>query len=331
MRILFIILAHKNPDQLIRLYNSLSAKDSAFVIHVCKNVSTKDFSHISDFFKNKRNVYFAKRERATWASYNLTRAVLNCFQLAERVKLKFDYLQIISGQDYPIKPVEHIQEFFEKNKGQQFLSYKAIDETTNIDEEYVDPVRNQLTLRDQSNRYKYPFIKIFKNIYIRIHNEQNPDPSTKMDFFKNFLRSNFRFFERKWFNESMPPYYGSNWININYACFKEILGYCSENRNYLKYHRSIFCPEELFFHTIILNSKFKDSCVNDNLHFITWDTKITKHPLILDKGNFEQIQDSEAHFARKFDLAIKPEIFDLIDFHILNPGSSLESSKLKLA
>ena len=38
----------------------------------------------------------------------------------------YDYISFISGQDYPIKSSEYIDEYLEKNKGKNFIEYDNI-------------------------------------------------------------------------------------------------------------------------------------------------------------------------------------------------------------
>ena len=45
MKIAYIVLAYKNPDQLGRLFQKLINKDSAFYLHIDKKSNISDFNN----------------------------------------------------------------------------------------------------------------------------------------------------------------------------------------------------------------------------------------------------------------------------------------------
>lgn len=49
--------------------------------------------------------------------------------------------------------------------------------------------------------------------------------------------------------------------------------------------------DEIYFQTILLNSPYKDICVNDNLRYINW-SKDREGPAILVEDDFEEITKS---------------------------------------
>jgi hypothetical protein len=61
-----------------------------------------------------------------------------------------------------------------------------------------------------------------------------------------------------------------------------------------------FCSEEIYFQTILLNSKYINNIINDNLRYIDWDSGRGGYPAFLDKTDYEKIKHSNKIFARKF-------------------------------
>ncbi len=83
----------------------------------------------------------------------------------------------------------------------------------------------------------------------------------------------------------------------------------------------------MFFHTIIMNSHFKDKIykgeisgetINDHLQYINWSNKGSAHPAVIRKKDIGALEKSEKLFARKFDETIDYDILDLIDKQIKN-------------
>lgn len=55
-----------------------------------------------------------------------------------------------------------------------------------------------------------------------------------------------------------PVYYGSQWFSITLECARYILETLDANPKYINYFKHSMAPDEMFFHTIIFNSKYKD-------------------------------------------------------------------------
>jgi len=73
-----------------------------------------------------------------------------------------------------------------------------------------------------------------------------------------------------------------------------------------------FCPEELYFQTVIMNSKYAKNVSNNNLRYIDWNPsrvgKDSTSPAILDLNDLEKIKNSNMLFARKFDTPNSDEL-----------------------
>ena len=72
--------------------------------------------------------------------------------------------------------------------------------------------------------------------------------------------------------------------------------------------RYTFCPEECAYQTILLNSRLKDTIVNNNLRYVVWHEKHKELPGILDETDFEKIKATNYLFARKFDSKISNQL-----------------------
>lgn len=118
MSIAYLILAHKDPIQLLRLVNAIYNKQDSFVIHVDGTSSLEDFQVL---FKEYRNVIFiTERCKAISGSYEQIVAILRGLRLI-KTSTKTDRIVILSGQDYPIKKLSEIRKFFASNAAQIFM------------------------------------------------------------------------------------------------------------------------------------------------------------------------------------------------------------------
>src|SRR3954454_12035046 len=120
MRLTYLIVAHKNPEQLARLVKSLSYDGESFFIHIDKKCNLKAFQealqtnelsrHIGEHGCRVEVIY--NRVSVVCGAYSHVGAIFNSLAEIFSSKERFDYLVLLSGQDYPIKTNEHIRAHF---------------------------------------------------------------------------------------------------------------------------------------------------------------------------------------------------------------------------
>src|ERR1700733_4068868 len=120
MRVACIIMAHKEPQQIERLIKKFSRFPYDFYIHIDKKIDMGPFDYLAAI----PNVRFVqKRIRVRWASYSFLHAVLQTFNEILGNVMKYDFISVMSGQDYPIKPVDQMFQTLENNSEKNFISY----------------------------------------------------------------------------------------------------------------------------------------------------------------------------------------------------------------
>src|SRR5690554_4527610 len=112
----YLIQCHKDAGQVNRLIDTLSHKDVHFYIHVDLKAD------ISPQIKTGPSVFLI-RERidVQWGTISQVHATLALLNAAMNSGVAYDYLSLISGQDYPIKSSSYILDFLEQNAGREFL------------------------------------------------------------------------------------------------------------------------------------------------------------------------------------------------------------------
>ncbi|XP_038890145.1 beta-glucuronosyltransferase GlcAT14B-like [Benincasa hispida] len=111
-----------------------------------------------------------------------------------------------------------------------------------------------------------------------------------------------------WVSEkrSIPSAYklftGSAWMMLSRPFVEYCLwGWDNLPRVVLMYYANFLSSPEGYFHTVICNAnEFRNTTVNHDLHFISWDNPPKQHPHFLNLYDFQRMADSNAPFARKF-------------------------------
>ena len=295
VKIAYIILAHKNPLQLARLVNRLSSEHSAFFIHIDKKVNIAGFE--SALLSCKANqIKLIHSENTRWGSIGMVKAMLNGIKDILKAEINFDYIIFLSGQCYPIKNVEYIHRFLESNKETTFVRYMKLP--------------NKSLGKEDGGLYR-----------VKNYHYQN---------FKN--RNLNKIINRclKYSSVILPtrhtPYYiknhysGETWMSFPINIAEYIINFIDINKDYLEFHKYSYCPDEMFIHTILLNSnddKILSNLKNETLTYIDWSKPYPNRPAIMRCIDFNSLLKSDKLFARKFDMFIDNDILDIIDRKIL--------------
>src|SRR6266540_1628777 len=125
----YIILAHRLPDQVGRLVSSIYHEDDLFLIHIDSKVDSAPFRATLDRrLGSAPNLEYVAPVRCDWAGFGHVRATLGAIDQALARSSSVSHVLLLTGQDYPIKPLERIRSHFEEHRGRSFMSWSAGDE-----------------------------------------------------------------------------------------------------------------------------------------------------------------------------------------------------------
>lgn len=284
MKVSNIIMAYKNPEQIERLIKSMNHPCFYFYIHLDKKIDIKDYEFLSQM---ERVSFIRERVLCNWGGYSFVKAILA--SLSEVVKTcdELDFINLLSAQDYPIKPINNIYEFLEKNIGLNFISY---DEDPQRKWWHHASKRSELYhLTDFSFKGKY-LVQGVINKYL---------PRRKFPLPVELYGSS-----------------DSSWWTITNECAKYIINFMDQNKKLNDFMKYTWGADEFLIATIIMNSIFASKTVNNNLRLITWVDGVS-NPKVLAIKDFDIIKTSDRLFSRKFDTTIDTQILNEIDLNIL--------------
>ncbi|MEO5683815.1 MAG: beta-1,6-N-acetylglucosaminyltransferase [Chitinophagaceae bacterium] len=276
MRVAHLVITYTNPLQTERMIRRMQHTGFDFYVHVDKKIDIT--AHL--FLAKIPNVYLIQdRVNVVWAGYNTVEATLRSVKEIFKSGRKYDYVHLMSGQDYPIKPASYIYDFFVANNGGEFMQFEHFDEWA--DESYPRIREYHLT------NYRFPG------------------------------RYYFQWMMNKFLPARKSPlameYYGSSmfWA-LTSNCLEYIIDLIEKNTRFRRFMQLTWGSDEFIFQTLVLNSDFKLQAVNNNLLFLDRD-KGAPHPNILTSSHLARIISSEKLFARKFDTARDVGVMDSID------------------
>lgn len=302
MRIVYIILAHTNHEQTLRLYNRLNREGVSFVIHISTTSDPQYFEKVFSALKDRPNCYFAERAVVRWGDFGVVQAALNAIDVISRQKLEYDYAFLISGQCYPLKSHEVICQTLEKYKGRQLVEYFSFSEK---EEDYIHRIVPRHFWIGNMH-FWYPH-----------HGRKYKFLSALLDFLISPLVP-----KRQPLPDGYKLFKGSLWWTLTMDCVEYIRRHAqSENgRNLIEFLKKTRHSGETYFQTVLMNSEYKNRIVNRDLRYILWEeVKGSEgHPDTLTTKNFDGIASSECLFGRKFDMQKDAKILDMIDKLLLS-------------
>ncbi|CAO2820478.1 unnamed protein product [Amaranthus hypochondriacus] len=117
---------------------------------------------------------------------------------------------------------------------------------------------------------------------------------------------------------SFKLFTGSAWTVLSRS-FSEycIMGWENLPRTLLLYYTNFVSSPEGYFQTLICNSpEYKNTTINHDLHYITWDNPPRQHPRSLTLKDYRKMVLSNRPFARKFKK--NDRVLDKVDRELLN-------------
>lgn len=168
----------------------------------------------------------------------------------------------ISGQDYPIQPLNQIEGFLQGTSYDGFMSGVSIEGGFPCNP-IACPVAGNIGMRcsDCSTRYYYqyynmpPIIIRFLKKFIRVFKKARAILCVRGVQSPIGLKENVGIRVLwKGSRNALKCYKGSQWFTVNRNCVDYIYRFVSKNPSFLKYCQRIIIPDESFFHTILLNN-----------------------------------------------------------------------------
>ncbi|HYJ65428.1 MAG TPA: beta-1,6-N-acetylglucosaminyltransferase [Parafilimonas sp.] len=273
MRIAHLILAHKNPAQLEKLIIALQHSSFFLYVHIDKKVSIQPFEYLSKY----NNVFFIKkRTKIFWAGYGTIQATIN--GIKEILPFKYDYINVISGQDFPLKTADEIYSFFLVNNGKEFITCKSVEDEWKEAEVRI----KKYHLINWRIPGKYQLEKLINKIL----------PERKFPL--NYIMVG-----------------RSNWFAVTYEAAKYIIDFLDQHPEVVRFFKFSWGADELIFSVILYNSNFKDK-IEDNFIYVDWSEK-KAHPKILRTEDYNALVNSNKLFARKFDADADAVILEMLE------------------
>lgn len=274
MKIAHLILAHKNPKQVAALIEALQHPAFHFYVHVDRKTDITPFQ----LLLTGSNVYLLeKRAKIYWGEWGTIQATLNGFEAI--LPNGYDYINVISGQDFPIKSADLIYQYFCERRGTEFIT--------------CDPIKGGKWGNVASRIEDYHFINW------RIPGKYSLGKLATKLFPKRKFPLKYEIVGR------------ANWFALTTEAVTYALNFLQANPKVSSYFKYCWGADEFIFSTILYNSPLKNN-IQQNLIYVDWSGADIGHSRLLGAQDLVNLELSEKLFARKFDLENNPPMLDML-------------------
>ncbi len=295
MKQAILIMAHKNMKQVKKLVDFFEGQCDVY-IHIDKNFKVRD-DELKDLENSSgvRGVY--RKYRVHWGGFSVLEAEIYLMKCALRDG-NAGYFHVLSGEDYPIKPLYNFLHFFSHTSVKGFLS------CNHLPSPYTD--------YNTYHRLQYYIFSDFiscrddagqKRLWRIVDWEKKMGIKRRIpDFFPHL-------------------YGGSAWFSFSREVTQFVVDYTKKRPAFYNRMRFTYVPEEIYVPTVALNSPYCQQIEwKNNCRTIVWDkNENDKSPKNIKKKDFgELLTNPMGFFARKFDFAQSLDVVGLVDRYLLS-------------
>ena len=278
IKIAHLILAHSQPLQVARLISRIRHANATIFIHIDRK------QDIAPFFEAIGRchdiVYIRNRQRIQWGGFSIVRATLGAFEEIQTHHIQFEYINLLSGSDYPLTAPSNFITFLSESQKWSFMRFEQ--RGTSWWNEAQDKV-----FRYHLTDFRFPGKHLLEVVINRI------TPVRKLPMGAEYVGR-------------------SQWFTLRNEHAKYILQFVVDHPEWMRYFKYTWGADEIFFQTLLYNSPYREKITNNDLRYVDWGEGKSS-PKILTMEDWHVLKASSNFFARKFDSDVDSNVLDNLD------------------
>lgn len=277
----YLILPYRLNLSFKTLIQMLDHPKNDIFIHMDAKTKSYNPDEIVKLVKHSR-IINVPRIKVTWGAYSQLESWLLLLEAAT-AQGEYEHYHFLSDSCLPIKKQEDIIKFFEEHHGQEFVNFQS--EVFGFEKR----VRFYYPLQEIIGRRGNILLRIAGKIFLKLQEIVHVHRNKNVNFQK-----------------------GTDWASIT----DELARYILSKREWIRevFHATLI-PTEQCIHTLIANNsyfrnrlhhkEFNDERLKATMRLIDWKRG---RPYVFRSSDLDEIKNSEAMFARKFDENIDADI-----------------------
>jgi O-antigen/teichoic acid export membrane protein len=238
--------------------------------------------------------------------------------------IDYDWLENLTGQDYPIRPIAEIEATLANTDADGFLLYSPVfparmaAPTSERSADQGNPDYRLCSPFDASMRYDYRHWRFGLPTPAK---QRLMRPLMVLNLVQPWIRVSTSFAsvgirQRTGpFGPDFPCYGGSFFCTLRARAARYVRDYAKAHPDVVAQFRTILAADETFIQSILVNAGMF-TFVADAKRYIDWTGSKHNHPRTLGMEDLDAVGASDAHWARKLDLEGDARLFDILDQRI---------------
>lgn len=273
MTIAYLLLAHHKPRQFARLFDALYHPADRFLVHVDRKSPLAVRDAIARHVSGKPNVDLLPGRRLAWGGWSLAEIQLDAIRTLLARDPHWRWFANLSGQDFPLKSPDAIRAGLAAAPDRNHLEAAPIDAFPEDEREHL------------RRRLRHRYVEVGGEVI------ETTEPAVRPA-------------------DVRIEWKGSGWCTLT-RDFCEWIAADPGARRCAAALRHAFVPDEFLMQTLAMNGPFAGTVTGANRRLILW-TRGSRHPETLTMRDRDALLRSDAHYARKFDEDVDPDILDVL-------------------
>jgi hypothetical protein len=299
MTVAYVVSSHRNPRQVLRLVSALrEGPETEVMVRHDQRRTSLSRGQVED----RGGHMLEDGIDVRWGEFSYLRVLVGAFDWALE-HLEPDWIVVLSGQDYPLRPPAEIEARLGATPADAFLT-AAWELPT---DHRPEPPAEEFFLRYAYRHFKVPgwVPALPRALRSLLYTREMPAGLGK----RLGLRR-----ARLPFGPARRCFVSSDWMTLSAQAARVVIETAGRDSALMRYYRGSLIPSESFFATVLLNHPELEIALEDR-RLISFAAPGVPHPDVFTSADLGRLVDSDMDFARKFDEEVDAEVLDALDEH----------------
>jgi O-antigen/teichoic acid export membrane protein len=322
-RVVYYLQTHSRPAQVTRLVQVITAGSPDAVVLISHDAAGAPLDTTA--MQALGNVHVLL-EQGGYGDFSHLDRYLAAVDWLDDHGVDYDWLENLTGQDYPLRPVAEIEGILAATESDGYLQYAPVfpdrlpDGADRGAAGWFSPCGPfDAAMRYDCRHWRLGRPSAAKRRLLR--------PLAAVNLVQPWVRVSSAYASvgvrrrRTPFGPGFHCYGGSFFCTLRASAARYARDYARANPAAVAFFRQALGPEEVFLQSVLVSSgRFRFN--PDSVRYIDWTGSKFNHPKLLGTEDLGKMLASGAHWARKLDLEDGTGLFDLLDQRIRRgPGT----------
>jgi hypothetical protein len=284
-RIAYGIFDYTDPERVARLVNRIQTNVDLVYIHYDNMIGKQKFAEWKKIITEKcpsHKFEIVSKFRCKYLGFGIVDATLSAMKYFEN--FEYDYFIDLSGDAYPIRPLQDLKDELSKRDCACFEYFKL-------------PYSQWGAGNKNRLMYRHYFISNLSGKYPYAWGLRIPRL-------------------RKLLPLGLKPYGGRGSLCLQKRHVTYLLEFLKKHKEVTRFFKRVWGPPETFYQTVLLNSPLNFTICNKPVLYFDF-SEGTSHAKTFRKSDLQELSNSGCFFARKLNRNFDSEILDEIDKKII--------------